>query len=383
MNYRKLGKTGLMVSEIGLGGEWLERHSTEEVQAVIDECEKYGINVLDCWMCNPKVRSDIGDAMRNNNSREKWYIQGQFGSVWENGQYVRTRDINKVRIAFEDMLTRFHTDYIDLGLIHFVDSMQEWNDLQDSDFMRYVFEMKEKGVVKHLGLSTHNPLVALAAAKTGWIEMMLFSINPAFDMMAPSEDLDLIFGENAFVTAQDRIAPERAKLYQYCEEHDVGLTVMKGLFGGRLLDAKASPFGVALTPVQCIHYALTRPAVASVLVGYDTPEHVRAAMHYEEATAEEKDYASVLAKAPSHAFSGQCTYCGHCQPCPKGIDIALTSKYYDLATQQPTVPATVRAHYLAMPANASDCISCRACEKRCPFNVKIAERMKKAAELFR
>ncbi len=381
MNYRRLGKTNLMVSEIGLGGEWLERHSTEEVKAVVDECTKVGINVLDCWMSNPKVRSDIGDALVG--VREKWYIQGQFGSIWENGQYVRTRDIKKVKPAFEDILTRFHTDYIDLGVIHFVDSVQEWNDLQDSDFMRYVFEMKEKGVVKHLGLSTHNPLVALTAAKTGWIEMLLFSINPAFDMMAPSEDLFAIFEDNAFVNAQDRIAPERAELYQYCEEHDIGITVMKGLFGGRLLDEKASPFGVRLTPVQCIHYALTRPAVASVLIGYDTPEHVREALHYEEATQEEKDYASVLAKAPAHAFSGQCTYCGHCQPCPKGIDIALTNKYYDLATQQTTVPATVKAHYEAMKATAADCIGCKACEKRCPFSVSIAERMKNAAELFR
>ena len=52
-----------MVSEIGLGAEWLERHSAEEVKAVIDRCEEYGINILDCWMPAPNVRSNIGAAI--------------------------------------------------------------------------------------------------------------------------------------------------------------------------------------------------------------------------------------------------------------------------------------------------------------------------------
>ena len=60
MKMRKLGKTGLMVSEVGIGGEWLERHSAEEVKAVLDCCREEGINILDIWMPNPKVRSDIG-----------------------------------------------------------------------------------------------------------------------------------------------------------------------------------------------------------------------------------------------------------------------------------------------------------------------------------
>ena len=47
MRYRALGNTGLMVSEIGLGAEWLERHNAEEVKAVIDCCEEQGINILD------------------------------------------------------------------------------------------------------------------------------------------------------------------------------------------------------------------------------------------------------------------------------------------------------------------------------------------------
>ena len=95
---------------------------------------------------------------------------------------------------------------------------------------------------------------------------------------------------------------------------------------------------MALTPVQCIHYALTRPAVASILAGYDSPEHVLAAVAYETASEEERDYASTLAGAPLHAYSGQCTYCGHCAPCPKGIDIAMVNKLYDLAVMQPQVP---------------------------------------------
>ena len=73
MNYRRLGKTGFMVSEIGLGAEWLERHNAAECKAIIDTCEACGINILDCWMSEPNVRSNIGAALRGR--REKWYIQ--------------------------------------------------------------------------------------------------------------------------------------------------------------------------------------------------------------------------------------------------------------------------------------------------------------------
>ena len=159
---------------------------------------------------------------------------------------------------------------------------------------------------------------------------------------------------------------------------------MKPYAGGRLFDEQRSPFGVPLTPVQCIHYCLTRPAVASVLAGYDTPEHVEQAVAYETAGEAEKDYASVLARAPRHTFGqGECTYCGHCRPCPVNIDIAMINKYYDLASMQADVPASVRAHYEALEHRADQCTGCKGCESRCPFGVKVAERMVKTAELFR
>ncbi len=381
MRKRMLGKTGLMVSEIGFGGEWLERHPREEAVELMRYAGNRGINIIDCWMPDPKSRDIIGEAMFGN--REKWYVQGHLGSTLINDQYVRTRDMKYVKPAFEDLLARLRTDYIDIGMIHYVDTEEDWVALQDSGYMKYVLELREKGTIRHIGLSSHNPKTAKLAVQSGIVEMILFSINPAFDMLPADENLDELLSEGyRYDRELSGIDDERAELYRMCEEKNVGITVMKGFAGGRLFDAKRSPFGVCLSPVQCIHYALTRPGVASILCGYDTKEQVDLAVHYENASEEEKDYATVLANAPLHSYRGECTYCGHCKPCVAHLDIAMINKYYDLAVMQPAVPATIRSHYELLEHKASECIICKACESRCPFEVPIAERMKKTAELF-
>ena len=271
MKYRELGRTGLAVSEIGFGAEWMERHNAEEVSAIVRYAEDKGINILDCWMSNPEVRTNLGKAIEGR--RDKWIIQGHIGSTWQNGQYVKSRETGKVKEAFEDLLRRFQTDYIDLGMIHFVDELSEFRRITEGEFYEYVLKLKKKGAIRHIGMSTHNPQVARAAAERGLVEMILFSVNPAFDMLPASEDLNEYF-RDSYDESVGGITKERAELYRICEENGIGITVMKGYEGGRLLDAFSSPFGVALTPVQCIHYALTRPAVASVLVGYDSVAHV-------------------------------------------------------------------------------------------------------------
>lgn len=379
MNYRTLGKTGLKVSEIGFGGEWLERHEEADSVELLKYAHEKGINIVDCWMPDPKSRDIIGKAMEG--CRDSWYVQGHIGSTYQNGQYVRTRDMKFVRPAFEDLLARFHTDYIDLGMIHYIDSMEEWNNVMSGEFIEYVHGLHDKGVIKHIGLSTHNPLIGKLAVETGFIEMILFSINPAFDMRPATEDLYSMFG--GYDKDQlSGIDPDRARFYQMCEENNVGLTVMKGFFGGALLDKDRSPFGVAFTPVQLIHYALTRPGAVSILCGYDTKEQIDDAVYYENASDDEKDYASVIANAPLHSYNGQCTYCGHCKPCPVDIDIAMVNKFYDLATAQKSIPESIAQHYKALEHTASECVACKGCESRCPFGVKVADRMKQTEELF-
>ena len=166
MRTRRLGKTDLMVSEIGFGGEWLERHPEAEGVELIRYASSKGINMLDCWMADPKSRNIIGEGIKEN--RDQWFIQGHIGSTWKDGQYFRTREMKYVRPAFEDLLKRLQTDYIDLGMIHYVDSEEEWEKIQHSDYLDYVMELKEKGVIRHIGMSSHNPKVAMKAVESGY-----------------------------------------------------------------------------------------------------------------------------------------------------------------------------------------------------------------------
>lgn len=380
MKYRILGKTGLSVSEIGFGGEWLCRHEEAEAENLIRYAGERGINIIDCWMPDAKSRDIIGNAICDN--RDQWYVQGHIGSTEKDGQYYRTREMAYVKPAFEDLLTRLKTEYIDLGMIHYVDSEKEWEEIQNSDYLAYVFELKKEGKIRHIGMSSHNPKTALAAAESGFVEMILFSINPAFDMLPSTDNVADVMFADTYDAELHGVDPDRVALYDACVRNNVGITVMKGFAGGRLLNASASPFGIALTPVQCMHYALTRPAAVSVLVGYDTTGQIDSALAYENASDEEKDFDAALAGAPAHSFSGKCMYCNHCKPCPADIDIAMVNKLYDLAVMQEQTPASLREHYRALGHNADDCIGCGSCETRCPFGVRIRERMDKARQLF-
>ena len=211
--------------------------------------------------------------------------------------------------------------------------------------------------------------------------MIMFSINPAYDMLPASEDINDLF-KDEYQAGLENMDPQRKRLYSLCEENGVGITVMKPFAGGRLFDAGKSPFGVAMTPVQACHYCLTRPAVASVLAGFRDIEECVSCLAYETADDAAKNYASILAGAPQHAYFGNCIYCGHCQPCTVGINIAEVNKYSDLAQMQDEVPASVRDHYLALEVRAGDCTACGACEANCPFGVSIAQRMEETAALF-
>lgn len=380
MKYRQLGNTGLSVSEVGLGCEHLQGKPREQVESVVCAALDGGVNILDVFMGEPEIRTNIGRAIHPR--RSSVILQGHIGAIWKNGQYAKSRDITECTAFFDDMLARYRTDYIDLCMLHYIDKPEEWEQLSNGAIMEYAQKLKASGRVRAVGFSSHNPVTVKAAARSGLIDLVMFSVNPAFDLL-PAVHIDDLFESKTYIGgALAGVSPERAEMYRVCELMGVGITVMKCFGGGMLFNDKASPFGKALTPYQLMSYALERPAVASVLVGCQTPEEVEHALAFESASDEEKDYALALKGLDHFPVDGKCMYCNHCLPCPAKLDIAAINKYLDTATISGGAPETLKAHYAALGNTAEACVRCGACERRCPFGVDIRARMDKAREVF-
>lgn len=380
MNYRGLGNTGLKVSEIGMGCEGFAEDECRNTMRMFDAAEKMGINYFDLYTSNPQVRVSVGEALKGR--RDKFIIQSHICSVWQDGQYKRTRKIQDVKDGMAEMMELLQTDYIDIGMIHYCDSLADWKEIAQGPVLQYAIELKKAGTIGHIGLSSHNPQVALEAVKSGYIEVLMFSVNPCYDLQPAGEDVEELWKPDNYSSHLVNMDPERQELYETCQRLGMGITVMKAFGGGDLLDEKLSPAGKALTVNQCLHYALTRPAVATVLAGAHTVEQMIKSVAYEEAAEEEKDYAMAFASFPNISWEGHCMYCSHCAPCPKHIDVASVTRFLNLARAQGTVPETVREHYEVLAHHGGECIQCGACETRCPFHVPIMENMKEAKAVF-
>jgi len=381
MEYRRLPRGGEELSALGIGGENLVGLPEREVAAILDLAMAEGVNIMDVYMPNPEIRSILGRVLSGR--REQMHVQGHICATFQDGQYTRSRDLALSRAAFDDLLTRLGTDYIDFGMIHYVDQEADYLQMVDNGILDYARQLKKEGTVRHLGFSTHNPAIASRMIALGDFDLFMFSVNPAYDLDSTNDDdVYALMDFKGLGEAGQNGGSSRTRLYAECARQGVGITVMKALAAGRLLRAADSPFGEALTVTQCMYYSLTRPAVLSCLLGFRSVEELRTGLGYFKASEEEKNY-SAIARFPRYSMSGRCVYCNHCLPCTSSIDIAAVNKLLDLATLDGGVPETVRSHYRSLTADADDCIQCGDCERNCPFGVEIMKRMLQTREVFR
>ena len=362
MEYRIHPRTKDKISVIGIGtGPIYEAPEREAVETLSYACE-HGVNYVDFATAGAETFRYAGLAFAS--VRRELLYQVHFGANYETGEYGWTTDLDKVKGQIDWQLSQLNTDYIDFGMIHCLDSAGDWEQYQENGVLDYLLEMKKSGVVRHIGLSTHTPELAGRILDSGIVEQMMFSINPAYDYQ---------HGEYAAGSAG-----ERMDLYRRCEAEGIGLSVMKPYSGGQLLDDRTSPFGRALTKIQCLQYALDKPGVLTVLPGVRNLDEMKEALSWLEASPKERDY-SVLGTFTPKDVTGTCVYCNHCAPCPAGLNIGLINKYYDLARIGDDMAAD---HYAKLERHASDCLHCGHCDRRCPFGVAQSRRMEEIREYF-
>ena len=345
MEYRSLPRGAEQISILGLGTSSIGMSGKKEIEATMEMALENGINYFDMASADEFPFDAFGRAVSG--WRDQVYFQVHFGAEYSTGKYGLTTDLDTVKRSVEWQLSALRTDYIDFGFLHCIDEDADLDRVMSNGILDYILQLKRERTVRHIGLSTHTPAIARKFMDTGLPDMIMFSINPAYDYR---------HGEYAFGATDERMS-----LYKRCEAEGVGISVKK-----------------ALTGYQCIQYALDKPGVITVLPGVRDRSNLKELLGFLDASPEEKDYSVLRTFTPADA-EGTCVYCNHCQPCPAGLDIGLINKYYDLSVAGDEL---ARSHYTALGKRASDCISCGHCDRRCPFHVRQQDRMKEIAAYF-
>ena len=333
MKYTTLGKTGLKVSVIGLGGIPVQNNDAENCRKVIDACEEMGINFIDTARGYTVSEEYIGAALEGR--REKFVIATKTMARTAEGM-AKDIDIS---------LRNLRTDYIELYQVHNPSLADLDAVTAPGGALEALMAAKEAGKIGHIGVTAHSVEVFEKVLSYDWVETVMFPYNI--------------------------VETQGEALIRRCKEQNVGFIAMKPLAGGAIEDATLA-----------LRFLNTNDDVSVVIPGMADPaeldQNLAAANDTTPLSAEELEKIEAMRKELGTQF---CRRCGYCAPCTVGINIPgvfLFEGYlrrYGLA-------GWAKDRYAALPVKASACIGCGECEPRCPYNLPIREMLKKSAEGF-
>ncbi len=370
MILRDLGKTGVRVSEIGLGTEHLKRANAATVAAVVNKAVENGINYFDLIFNFQDYLKNLGVAFQD--QRERVILTSHLGSSDRGGQYFKTRSVKLITRTFQTALARLGTDYVDVANITYVKNIHEYEEVtKPGSVLELAQAIRKDGKARLIGISTHDVKVVKKAAKSGLFDVITFQVNMA---------------NNAL--------PGRNNALATCVREGVGVVAMKPFAGGRLLvrnkTVRITPLkkggGTTLkvkippemTPHRCLAYTLSQLGVSTTIPGVRRVEELDEILTYHDTSTEERDFSKIV-KSLKEYGKGQCVYCNHCLPCPANIDIAEVTRSLDAASLG--LATNTQTQNNALQPDATDCTKCSACMTRCPFDVDIIANMEAAAKL--
>jgi predicted aldo/keto reductase-like oxidoreductase len=284
MQYRQLGKTGLKVSVIGVGAEYLKKLSTEEVRQIFSFAMEKGINYFDLVWNFPSIIEGLKQAL--DGQHKKVNIAFHLGSCIKNGRYQRSRDPKECEMQLRDFLSQLDMDAASILNVHYVPNLKVWQEVNKKGILALATQLKDEGIAKFISVSIHDPEVVMLAASTGIIDSIMHQINLA----------------NHKRSARD-------EALRRCRELGVGVVAMKPFAGGTLLKTgrevkipayKSGWKSMTLkipecsNPTRLLSYALSQPAVCVALTGVTSVNELAENIGYLDASPEEKDYKALL-----------------------------------------------------------------------------------------
>lgn len=155
MEYRINKRTGDRISVLGFGTSYIAEVDERDAVAVIQRAYEGGVNYYDLATAEGRTFPYFGMALGS--VRKNVFYQIHFGANYASGTYGWSTDGETIRRSVEWQLANLKTDYIDYGFIHCIDEVADWKQYRKNGAFAYLMQMKEQGVVKHIGLSSHTP----------------------------------------------------------------------------------------------------------------------------------------------------------------------------------------------------------------------------------
>ncbi len=319
----RLGKTELQVTQLGFGGIPIQRLSEEDAVKVVKRVVDLGINFLDTAWGYTTSEERIGKAIAG--QREKVFIATKTPPM--NREMIQ----NNLKLS----LKRLGVEYIDLYQLHGVSSFPALEQiLAPGGALEVLQDAKKAGLIKHIGITSHQIDVARKAVESDKFESIMFPFN----FLSP-EVVD--------------------KLLVHARQHDMGFIAMKPLAGGMVDDASV-----------CFKWLLQFPDV-EIIPGIEKVEEIEEIVRIVQrapkmtVTAQKQ-----MVRIKNELGSSFCHRCDYCQPCTAQIPISMimtTKSFYK------RVPIERFFGDMVAPAmqKAATCTECGKCEERCPYHLPI------------
>ena len=328
-----LGKTGLVVSQIGFGGIPITRRTFEDAVAVVRRALDLGITFIDTANGYLDSEEKIGRAIAGR--RDGLVIASKSGSATKQG-ILEHIDLS---------LRRLRTDYVDLYQLHNLSRPESWDSISGpGGALEGLRAAKEQGKVRHIGVTSHSLDMAETLLQADCFETVMLPFN-------------VITHE-----AEEKLLP-------LARSKDVGFIAMKPMAGGE--------FDQARLPIRW----LCRFEEVQVLVGFEREEEVDEVVHLartaEPLSEEELQEVERIRRETGRLF---CRRCGYCEPCPQGIPVTNVMVFRSFIKR--FSPEVAARRFGVGIEKARECLDCGECEEKCPYQLPIRERMKEILAVY-